>query len=271
MSVSSKEITYKVIEDRELKMTFLPPTNKKYKNAPLYFIIPGGGWHSAIKESMIEFSQISVDMLREKGFAVASIEYRTANDTVKMCDILEDCFDALGYLCANSTQLRIDTSKIVTSGHSAGAHLALMLAYADGNLFTKSYNFTNETAKIIAVAALSPPVVLYEKDYPKTLGFGINDLFKNPADLTERKTASPIEYISASSPPTILFASTSDNLVYHISSELLCDKLIKENVKTKLVICENGGHSFEKVGEREPSISFESIQIMIVDFVMELI
>lgn len=264
------DLVYKNINDKVLELTFLPPLNKIYEKSPVYFLIPGGGWHTAKRESMIDFSKLSVDMLREKGFAVAAIDYRTANEQIKICDIIGDCFDAMGYLAEHSESLEIDVQKIAVSGHSAGAHLALMLAYADGNRFTKQYDFNKISAKIKVAALLSPATVLYEEEYGKTIGFGISYLFKNPDDLDERKKASPIEYVSDLSPSTILFAGTSDPLIYPKSSEILYDKLNLYKVNCKMVLSENAGHSFEKLSEdNEPSVSFEQIQKMLVEFVVE--
>ena len=264
------DLVYKNIDDKDLELTFLPPINKIYEKSPVYFLIPGGGWHTAKRESMIDFSKLSVDMLRDKGFAVVAIDYRTANEQIKICDIICDCFDAIGFLAEYSENLQIDVQKIVVSGHSAGAHLALMVANANGNQFTNQYNFDKNLAKVTVVAALSPATVLYEEEYQKTIGFGINYLFKNPDDLDERKKASPIEYVSALSPSTILFAGTSDPLIYSKSSEILYDKLVSNKVNSKLVLSKNAGHSFEKLtGEKEPSISFEEIQKLLVYFVLE--
>ena len=58
------DLVYKVIGDRRIELTFLPPYKKKYDKAPLYFIIPGGGWHMEKREDMINFSLRSVEKLR---------------------------------------------------------------------------------------------------------------------------------------------------------------------------------------------------------------
>ncbi|WP_407421668.1 alpha/beta hydrolase fold domain-containing protein [Methanobrevibacter sp.] len=264
------DYTYKIVNEKELKMTFLPPKKNIYKKAPVYFLIPGGGWHSAERESMIGFSKLSVELLREKGFAVVSIEYRIADEQIKIHDILEDCFDALGYLGEHCEELQIDKENIVTSGHSAGAHLALMTAYADGNLFTKKYDFNNNTIKVVAVAALSPATILYEINNVNLIGFDIDYLFSNPNDFIERKKASPLNYVEHSCPPTILFAGSLDKLIYSESSKILYDKLNDENVQTKFILSKYAGHSFEKISnDVDPSISFENIQNILVDFVLK--
>nr|MCR4718346.1 hypothetical protein [Bacillota bacterium] len=86
---SEIDLTYKCIGERELTFTFLPPEETIYKLAPLYFIIPGGGWHTESRQSIIDFSNESVSALRKYGFAVVSIDYRVTEDgTTNMYDIL---------------------------------------------------------------------------------------------------------------------------------------------------------------------------------------
>lgn len=264
-----KNLTYRTIDGKDLLLSFLPPLQEKYKKAPVYFLIPGGGWHSANRQSMIDFSKKSVAALREDGFAVVAVEYRPVGEKYKICDVIEDCFDALGYLAEHSEDLQIDTRRIITSGHSAGAHLALMLAYADGNLFTQRYDFRKIPVKIRAVAALSPATVLHEDGYPETISFGTDHLFSDPEDLSERKKASPIEYVNSDCPPTVLFAGTADPVIYCESSKILYKKLIAADAKAELVLSENAGHVFEKLSEKEPSISLDDIQTILTDFVRE--
>ena len=57
---------YKNINGREIYLTFLEPIKNIYEKAPVYFLIPGGGWHYATRQSMIECSDISVKQLRKK-------------------------------------------------------------------------------------------------------------------------------------------------------------------------------------------------------------
>ena len=266
---SKTDCVYKTVGDRQLQMTVISPLHKKYRKAPVYFLIPGGGWHSADRQSMIDFSESSVKALLENGFAVVSVEYRTVDGQVKISDVVGDCFDALGYFCAHSEAMETDTDRIVLSGHSAGGHLALLLAYADGNIFTDHYDFSRDPYKITAVAALSPATVLYEEKYPNTIGFGISHLFADSDDLAERKEVSPIEYVHPLCPPTALFAGSKDPLIDCNSSRLLYKALQDNSVDASLILSEGAGHSFEKVSDEEPTVSFEEIQEMLVAFVMK--
>ena len=122
------DLVYKKAGSRELMLTYLPPINKSCKLAPLYFLIPGEGWHHENRESRFEFSADSVNALRKKGFPAVSIDYRVTSDGItNMYNILEDCFDALCFIADNADKLKIDKNNISLSGHSAGGYLALML------------------------------------------------------------------------------------------------------------------------------------------------
>ncbi len=262
------DYVYKIAGGKKLSITFLEPKKKVYEKAPVYFIITGGGWKKSVRQDIIGFSQISCDALSEKGFAIVSVEYRIGEvDDVVLSDIISDCFDALHYINYFSDVLNIDMQKIVLSGHSAGAHLALMLAYAAPGIFPCAYCAEKEYT-VTSVAAMSPPTTLRVEGVPETLWFSTDDLFEGCNTDAERAKVSPLSYVTANVPKTILFAGTKDPLVYPISSQLLYDELVSCGVECKLVLSENSGHCYEKLAdEAEPSIPMSEVQQMIVDFV----
>ena len=261
------DLIYKNTKTRSLKLTFIPPAVKKYEKSPIYFLIPGGGWHVEDRQSMLDFSKDSVEALRNEGFAVVSIDYRICSEGAAMRDIIADCFDALAYIAHFAQILGIDKDRIVLSGHSAGAHLALMLAYAPRTEFDDRYEF-DETFTIKAVAAMSAPTILY--DIKTHALWDIGDVFPECNTMEEKARTSPISYVSPSCPPTLLCAGTSDYVVYGISSERIYFKLKEHNVKTQLILSVCGGHSFEKMyNDIKPSVSLEQIQKNITEFILK--
>ena len=106
-----QDLVYKNTAPRDLMLTFLPPLKQKYEKAPVYFIIPGGGWHSEERQSMIDFSAQSVEALRNEGFAVISIDYRVVGEGAVMRDIVTDCFDAARYAAHFADVFKIDKEK----------------------------------------------------------------------------------------------------------------------------------------------------------------
>ena len=260
------DLIYKSTPQRELMLTFLPPINRKYDKSPVYFIIPGGGWHIEDRQSIIDFSFRSVEALRNKGFAVVSIDYRIANEGVVMREIITDCFDAARYIAHFADILEVDSNNFVLSGHSAGAHLALMLSYAPEKAFRDNYKFEDEFT-VKAVAAMSPPTILYD-DGTSNLR-RMKDLYIGCDTKEERAHTSPITYVKKNSPATLLCAGTSDYLVFAKSSEWLYKKLQENDVLSVLKLSVGGGHCFEKVHDLvDPSISLAKMQDIITDFIL---
>lgn len=267
------DLRYKITPQKEIYLTFLPPEKKIYEKAPVYFLIPGGGWHSESRESMFDFSKTSIELLRKQGFATVSIDYRVyKEENVAIRNIVNDCFDALRYIAHFADVLGVDSQKIVVSGHSAGGHLALMLAYAPEDKFAEDKVF-DDSYKIIAAVPMSPPTILYEANTATssldlmssgTIAFGANDTE------AERKFVSPMTYISPNCPPTAFYAGTSDRLVYCNSSEIAYEALKKQGVDCSLTLSLGGGHVFEQMHEGiEPVPSKDEIQKLAAEFVLK--
>ena len=96
---NEQALIYKSVKNKDIALTFLPPLNAIYEYAPVYFIIPGGGWHNETRESMLDFSTSSVLQLRKNGFAAAAIDYRVSKEVgIGIEEIISDCFDAARYI-----------------------------------------------------------------------------------------------------------------------------------------------------------------------------
>ena len=259
------DLLYKRTLNRNLMLTFLPPTEKRYEKAPVYFLIPGGGWHIENRQSMIDFSIQSVEILRKEGFAVVSIDYRVCSDGAVMSEMITDCFDAARYVAHFADILEIDKERFVVSGHSAGAHLALMLSYAPQEEFQGDYEW-NDTFCVKAVAVMSPPVDLRDDTTNNLRNLG--DAFVG-TDKGEKERTSPISYVTKHCPPTFLSAGTSDYLVFATSSEKLYQKLSDCGVQCKLLLSVGGGHCFEKIHDSiEPSVTMSDVQQEIARFMV---
>lgn len=82
-----------------------------------------------------------------RGWAVVSIDYRVCPvDGVVMNGVISDAMDAGRYLAHFANELGIDARRIVTSGHSAGGHLALMMALAPHAGFAEDTPFQSVSA-----------------------------------------------------------------------------------------------------------------------------
>jgi arylformamidase len=94
------------------------------KSAPLVLFVHGGGWKRGSKETA--GSRTLPGHLTAQGYAFASINYRLVPDaTVEQQ--AADVAASLAYLLEKADTLGIDRSRVVLTGHSAGAHLVALV------------------------------------------------------------------------------------------------------------------------------------------------
>jgi acetyl esterase/lipase len=206
------------------------------KPTPVVINIHGGGWNHGDKETQGGFS-----LYFKLGYAVANMEYRLMQ-VGKAPAAVEDTRCMLIYLIKNAKALNIDVNKIIISGTSAGAHLALM-----GGLLMNDHRFdTNcpgvdniKVAAIISKYAISDVWdwgngVIKSKSVANWLGTN------NNADFA--KTVSPMTYVNKNSPPTFVAHGNADVVVPYQQSVDLHKKLVEMGVKTEFITVEGGGH-----------------------------
>ena len=274
LDACEQELIYKTVGEKQLHLLFFPPTNKVFDRAPVYFIIPGGGWCESSASAMAGFSRRSSDDLRARGWATVSIDYRVCpSDGIWMDEIISDCMDAARYLRHFEDVLGIDANRIVTSGHSAGGHLALMLALAPHCGFTADSPFdaTADDFRVLACAPLSPPTVLY-KDAGgyNPMGFALGHLFREgDTDFAAQHRGSPIDYVTPLSVPLLLCCGTHDALVTCENSVWLYERCRALGAPCEILYSHFGGHCFESMVEGKAScLDFNEMQDRVRDFVI---
>ena len=90
---------------------------------PLWVFIHGGYWQSVAKEQNAQFT---AGMLRS-GYAVANLDYSLCPEA-PLAQIVLQIRGALNFLRREADNLAVDGSRLHLAGHSAGAHLAAMMA-----------------------------------------------------------------------------------------------------------------------------------------------
>jgi arylformamidase len=94
-------------------------------SAPLLVFIHGGYWRSLDKS---DFSWLAPPFV-QRNIAVALLNYGLAPNTA-VEDIVRQQLSAIAWLYRNGDRLGFDPERIVVSGHSAGAHLTVMMMAA---------------------------------------------------------------------------------------------------------------------------------------------
>lgn len=94
------------------------------KKAPLVLFVHGGGWKRGSKNNAMGRA-MPAHML-EQGYAFASIDYRLVpKNTVE--EQAGDVAAALAHVLKRAGSLGIDRTRVVLTGHSAGAHLVALV------------------------------------------------------------------------------------------------------------------------------------------------
>jgi acetyl esterase/lipase len=113
-------ITYRSVSNWEAKLDVIQPRSLTAPN-PTVIYYHGGGWTAGTKDA----ATISFLPYLQLGWTVVNVEYRLT-DVALAPAAVEDARCALRWVYKNAKQYNFDLTKIVTTGNSAGGHLALV-------------------------------------------------------------------------------------------------------------------------------------------------
>ena len=216
----------------------------KPNKAAVVFMV-SGGWisdHSMIKTFGADIEKAFAD----GGFTVFSVVHG-AQPRFKVAEIVEQVRTAVRFVHAHAADYGIDTNRVGVSGISSGGHLALMIA-------------GSADSPVNAVAAISPPTDLANWGKP---GFIVTEepqlaMFipalgfdpKGPKSDMEAlaKKLSPITYVTAKYPPTLIVQGDDDKIVPLQQAKAMDEALAKAGVQHKLEVISGGGHDDKTFG-----------------------
>ncbi len=112
-------ITYRTVSNWDAKLDIYLPRELTAPN-PTVIFFHGGGWTAGTKES----NTFTLLPYLQMGWTAVNVEYRLTNVALAPAAV-EDARCALRWIYRNAKQYKFDTRKLVTTGQSAGGHLAL--------------------------------------------------------------------------------------------------------------------------------------------------
>lgn len=118
-----KDIAYGQHEKQKIDV-YLPASPQ---NAPIIFMVHGGGWNRGDKGNPGVAGNKAAYWLA-KGYILVSANYRMIGDGANPYVQAQDVGRALAYVQIQAPAWGGDAARIVTMGHSAGAHLVGLLA-----------------------------------------------------------------------------------------------------------------------------------------------
>lgn len=211
-----KDIEYKNVNGKSLQIDVYKKKELKEK-APLLVFIHGGGWRSGKRQDYLVYS---LDYA-EKGYVTATVSYRLKKDSIYPAAI-EDVMDAVNFIFQNGDVYDYDTSNIALIGGSAGAHLALLAAYGWENPHASEKTPKHRVKAVVDIYGPVDMTVPYAQTQYMVTDFIGHSYAEKPELYWE---ASPIKYLNATNPPTLILQGTSDNLVPHSQSDTLKARL----------------------------------------------
>lgn len=221
----TKDVEYGIVGERKLLLDLYAPRELDAPTAGLIFI-HGGGW---MKGNKSDYKFYTV-RFAAKGYVAASIGYRFGSEA-HFPAALEDAKCAIRWMRANAASLNVDPDRIVVLGGSAGGHLSMMAGYtADTGLFEGGGGHEGVSSAVRAVVDLYGPTDLSAaaaRDHKSVTDF-LGVRFEQDPDLFYQ--ASPLYQVRSTSPPTLLFQGTIDDLVPTAQSDALAEKLIELGV-----------------------------------------
>ncbi len=223
------------------KMDVYLPANRSTTTTKVLVVIHGGGWVIGDKTDMSVF--VNILRTRLPDYAIFNINYRLAslpnNNTFPIQE--NDTKAAIDFIYNNRNTYNI-SDRFALLGASAGGHLALLHAYK------------NTSPKIKAVVDLYGPtdmVDLYNNPASSlapasAVGLIVGgSVFANPTNNPAIfSSSSPLNFVTATSSPTIVFHGDLDTIVRPSQSTRLIAKLSQSGVANLYKNYPAEGHAY---------------------------
>ena len=238
-------VVYHVANSHENKLDLYLPANASGAT-PVLVMIHGGGWVQGTKEAQILRALPYLEM----GWAVVNVTYRLVQVS-RAPAAVEDCLCALQWVARNAERYNFDTSRIVTSGNSAGGHLALTSGMVppstglgrecvSGSFAGPAAIQSVEVAAIINWYGITDVADLL--DGPNTKGYAVQWLggLSNRADVA--RLVSPLTYVRRALPPILTIHGDADPIVPYEHAVRLHAALDDAGVPNELHTVAGGSH-----------------------------
>lgn len=237
-------IAYREVDGQTLQGDLYEPLPESLSGSalrPAILVIHGGGWENGSKG---DFYDAHCRWLAQQGYVVFDVDYRLS-PVVMWPGHLEDVKTALRWLRAQAEKYQIDPDQISVIGRSAGAHLALMLAFSAGSPAYPPDAGLPARDDVKAVVAIYAPIDI---PYLQSIAERSFDYWIG-APITERvdlyRDASPLYVATEHAPPVLLAHGGYDNLVPPDHSERLTERLRELGVPCAYLYYPWARHGFD--------------------------
>jgi len=248
--VCRKELVFGRGGDRDLTLDLFRPAKPEERPLPVLVFIHGGGWGGGTKESYHDLAARAAS----RGYLCASVFYRLAGEAPFPAAI-EDCKCAVRWVRSNAAEHGTDGEHIAVWGHSAGGHLAAMVALAPGK-FEGEGGWQESSSAVQCAVCFSTPFDLTDKTSGLE-GLVTQFIGPTPADRLRpaggpaaepdeiRRQASANTYVAGGKTLFLLFHGVEDVLPIS-QSDRFAAALRDAGVPVELVRVPGAGHDLER-------------------------
>lgn len=217
---------YKIVGTHSLDLHVFKPEDTGKKHPAIVFF-HGGGW----SEGMPDWFFGTCEEYAKKGWIAVAVEYRLRNRHGTLPpEAIADGKSAIRYLRTHADKWQIDPERIVASGNSAGANLALALAVID-TLDDKSEN--------LMISSVPSAVILNSVATDLTQGDFWQQYYKDKNFL---KRISPLYQVRKNLPPVLVIQGNQDHNVPLQPVIDFVEKMKAEGNDCELHILDGAGH-----------------------------
>jgi acetyl esterase/lipase len=205
---------------------------------PVLVQVYGGAWQRGTPANNAEFAEY----FAAQGYVVFAVDYRHAPQ-FRFPAQVDDVRTALAWIGSHASEWDADTSRLAMVGRSAGAHLAMMVAYS------------LDAPRVRGVIDYYGPVDLVEgyRKPPRPDPLAVRDIEEAllgapPDSMMDRyRAASPITLVTRRLPPTLLIYGGRDHIVEPRFGALLAGRLRAESTPVVHVEIPWAEHAFDAV------------------------
>ncbi|MET9555299.1 alpha/beta hydrolase [Streptomyces sp. NPDC006645] len=260
-------------EPHDLRLDLQIPRTKGLK--PLVVHLPGGGFSRADKGANLD----GRTYVAERGYAVASVEYRTTSTGSTYRDGVADVKSAVRYLRAHADELGIDTTRVAVWGQSAGGYLAAMTGATNGRERFERGDHLDRSSDVQAVVdqfgasdlskiaddfdAETRAVYMAPGSFINAYVFGPNSTGTVATDRAASRAADPATYLGPSSAPVVMLHGDDDHIISPSQSLILLDALKAKRVDGARYVVKGADHGdLSFLGDTEAGKKWTTRKVM---------
>lgn len=230
-----------------LKMHIVEPWEAvkfRTKYYPLVVFVMGSGWMHP--ELLWELPQLCV--LANRGYVVATIEYRNSTEGNPFPAYLQDLKTAIRFLRANREKYMIDPDRVAAFGTSSGANASILAGLTANDPAFKTEEYADESDAVNAVIGIGNPTdlpkMITREDITKGEFKQIKDLAGDRPIEETMMLMSPVNYIKPNTeyPAFLLFHGSIDDVVPYEQSVILYEKFRENGIDVKMFCVEGAKH-----------------------------